>query len=218
MGDTFLLYGKKVFKEVYQRGEGAHRPSPWNHHTPILAPEDGAESKYFDKSTPAVSVRPAGVTRRFGRNPALGCSPDGYAAHCLTGGRLQPNSRMAKDHLPSCRPAGPPSGKIQPQVATKGVVNAPASGPARVRGYCKPRTSRAIRPPTAAALYRSGFSLLARFFGPFLSRDKKGHPQISRVEDTIDPTKHSQSQSNFIHNLFHVLPLYWAASIWYNKF
>ncbi len=61
-----------------QEGEGARRPlSLWITPSLILAPEDGARSMYFDKSTPAGRNDTAGVTCTFSRNPALSCRQRG---------------------------------------------------------------------------------------------------------------------------------------------
>ncbi len=108
-------------QEILQEGEVAHRPlSLWITRSPILAPENGAESMYSDKSTPAGRgdrhgcTMSAGVTRPFGRNPALDDTPVGYAARCLTG----------------------------PRVATKRVVNACVAAPARRRASWPPDFTR----------------------------------------------------------------------------
>ncbi len=100
---SFLSCDKKERNETHLAcGEVAKAerelsvPSPLG--PPIRAPNHGAESMHFDRSTLAGRSDPAGVTHPFGRNLALGCSPDDYAARCLTG----------------------------PWVAAKGVVNEPA--------------------------------------------------------------------------------------------
>ncbi len=154
LSSTEQIYGVLSCSETRKdqrnspRRRGVHHSlSPWNRHTPILAPEHGAESKHSEGDTHPRRSGRGRVTHPFGRNPALGCHQRGCKRLCVA--------------------------------------------PTHSRGPCKPLTSRAIRPPTAAALDRSGFSkrenprfsLLATSpqarwvsFGPFLPRSKKGYP------------------------------------------